>query len=132
MTLRACTVMIEQLPHALNRKQSSLLFRELKEQMSIDRPCIVLDCSAVCQMGKPFMNLLLGCLEEAMMRNGDVKLAALPEQAKLVLRHIEGHRLFEIFATNAEAVSSLQRPAAYRMSNTSVPASSSQASESAA
>jgi len=132
MTLRVCTVMIEQLPEALNVKLSSLLFRDLKRQMSIDRPCMVLDCSNVRQLNRPVLNLLLCCLEEAMKRNGDVKLAALPEQAKLVLRQNGVHRLFEIFETNAEAVSSFQRPTAYRMSNTSVPASSSLASESAA
>jgi anti-anti-sigma regulatory factor len=124
--------MIEQLPRAMNGKQSSLLFRELKGQMSVERPCMVLDCSAVSQMGGSYLNLLLGCLEEAMKRNGDVKLSALPEQAKVALRLNGGHRLFEIFATNAEAVSSFQRHTAYRMPNTSLPPSSSLASESTA
>ena len=109
MTHRVCAVMTEQLPEALSAKKSAQLLRELASHMSIERPCIVLDCCNVRQMDRPFLNLLLGCLEEAMKRNGDVKLAAVPSHAKLVLRSNGAHRLFEVFDTNAEAVRSFQR-----------------------
>jgi anti-anti-sigma regulatory factor len=44
--------------------------------MNNDRAYIVLDCSKVGVMDRSAIYLLLCCLEEAMKRNGDVKLAA--------------------------------------------------------
>jgi anti-anti-sigma regulatory factor len=60
-------------------------------------------------MDKPAINLLLSFLEEAMKRNGDVKLAGVPQEAMAALELAGVDRLFEIFATNAEAVSSFRR-----------------------
>jgi anti-anti-sigma regulatory factor len=77
--------------------------------MNIDRPYIVLDFSNVCRMDKPAVNLLLCCLEEALKRNGEIKLAAVPEEARLVLRLTGAERLFEIFDTIAEAASSFRQ-----------------------
>jgi len=94
---------------------------------SIERACIVLDCCNVRQMDRPFLNLLLGCLEEAMKRNGDVKLAAVSSHAKLALKQNGAHRLFEVFDTNTEAVRSFQRRASVAISGTFVPANSSRA-----
>jgi hypothetical protein len=51
--------------------------------------------------------LLLCCLEEAMKRNGDVKLAAIPAGAEATVELI---RLFEIFETSADAVKSFRLP----------------------
>jgi len=120
------------LPEALSAAKAARLFRELKSHMSIDRPCIVLDCSKARQMDRFFVNLLLCCLEEAMKRNGDVKLAAVPAQTQLVLRHSGAHRLFEVFDTNAEAVSSYHRRTPVGTSSTIVPAGSSRALETTA
>jgi len=127
MTHRVCAVMTEQLPEALSAKKSAQLLRELASHMSIERPCIVLDCCNVRQMDRPFLNLLLGCLEEAMKRNGDVKLAAVSSHAKLALKQNGAHRLFEVFDTNTEAVRSFQRRASVAISGTFVPANSSRA-----
>jgi anti-anti-sigma regulatory factor len=77
--------------------------------MNIDRPYIVLDFSNVCRMDRPAVNLLLCCLEEALKRNGDIKLAAVPEEARSVLRLTGAERLFEIFDTIAEAASSFRQ-----------------------
>jgi anti-sigma B factor antagonist len=132
MTIRLCAVMTELLPEALSEKESAQLLRELVSHMSIERPCIVLDCGSIRQMDRSFLNLLLGCLEEAMKRNGDVKLAAVPSHAKLVLRAIGAHRLFEVFDTGTEAVRSFQRHIPVGISGTFVPASLSRAVESTA
>jgi len=64
-------------------------------------------------MNKPTMHLLLSCLEEAMKRNGDVRLAALPPAAGAAPQLASLRRLFEIYPTVAEAVHSFQqRPTA--------------------
>ena len=55
------------------------------------------------------MRLLLRCMEEAMKRNGDVTLTALPVGAANVLNRTGVSNLFDIFATNAEAVSRVEQ-----------------------
>lgn len=74
--------------------------------MKTDRPRIVLDCSNVRQLNRSVVHLLLHCLEEAMKRNGDVRLAAMPPGAGPVLELTGVNRLFDIFNTTAEAVKS--------------------------
>ena len=78
--------------------------------MNIDRPCIVLDCSQVRQMNRSAIHLLLCCLEEAMKRNGDVKLAGITAGSGRLLERTGVDRLFEMFDTNVEAVNSFRRP----------------------
>jgi anti-sigma B factor antagonist len=121
MTIRVCPVKIEQLPERLSEKQSRLLLRGLESPMHMDRPSLVLDCSKVRRMDKPAINLLLSFLEEAMKRNGDVKLAGVPQEAMSALELAGIDRLFEIFDTNAEAVSSFRRLPANSPSNKHVP-----------
>jgi hypothetical protein len=53
--------------------------------------------------------LLLHCLEEAMKRNGDVKLAAVPTAAAVLLVSTGVARLFEAYDTTAEAVNSFHQ-----------------------
>jgi len=52
---------------------------------------------------------MLCCLEEAVKRNGDVKLAAVPAGARSTLKLTGIDRIFEIFDTNVEAASSFRR-----------------------
>lgn len=77
--------------------------------MNVERPSIVLDCSNVREMDNHTIHLLLCCLEGALKRNGDVRLAAVTPQALLSLEHAKADRLFRIFATVDEAANSFQR-----------------------
>ncbi len=78
--------------------------------MNIERPCVVLDCSRIREMDKSAIHMLLCCLEEAMKRDGDVKLAAVSPLARRALEATRVDRLFEIYETEAEAVSSFFQP----------------------
>jgi len=91
-------------------KQGRLFFKELESRLNIDRPCVVLDCSKVREMDPFAIHILLCCLEEAMKRDGDVKLAAVSASAQrsLALNRVDG--LFEIYDTESEAVNSFFRP----------------------
>jgi hypothetical protein len=60
-------------------------------------------------MDESLVYVLVCCLEAAMKRNGDVRLAGLPAGARALLVRIGISRLFEIFNTTAEAVSSFGR-----------------------
>jgi anti-sigma B factor antagonist len=109
MTLRVFGPAVKQFPEKVNLKLGRYFLSDLQSLMNIDRPYIVLDFSNVCRMDRPAVNLLLCCLEEALKRNGDIKLAAVSEEARSVLRLTGAERLFEIFDTNAEAVSSFRQ-----------------------
>ena len=78
--------------------------------MSADRPYVVLDCSNVERLDRSVVEVLLCCLEEAIKRNGDVKLASIPSGADAILELTGVNRLFEIFDTAAGAVHSFHQP----------------------
>jgi anti-anti-sigma regulatory factor len=56
------------------------------------------------------IHMLLCCLEEAMKRDGDVKLAAISPSARDTLERTRVDRLFEIYETESDAVNSFFRP----------------------
>jgi len=82
------------------------------------RPCTVLDCSQLKEMDGYAMHMLLCCLEEAIKRNGDVRLAAVTPPAMLSLELANIHRLFRIFTTVEEAEESFQRRVRHVYSHT--------------
>ena len=73
---------------------------------------VVLDCSRVRRADKPLVHLLLACLEEALKRNGDVRLAGIRQEVWPSLQTAGVARLFRVFPTTAEAVNSFSRLAA--------------------
>jgi anti-anti-sigma factor len=109
MNSRTRAVAVRQLPETLNSRQARLFFNDLESHMNVDRPLIVLDCSKVRKMDSSAVHLLLCCLEEAMKRNGDVKLASLPPGSAEIVGLSRIDRLFEVFGTIAEAVNSFRR-----------------------
>lgn len=109
MAFQTMAVTTEQVPAKLDAKSERRFFRELEPSMNVERPAIVLDCSAVQEMDSTAMHLLLSCLEGAMKRNGDVRLSGLSAQARLNLELAGIDQLFRIFATADEAVNSFRR-----------------------
>jgi anti-anti-sigma regulatory factor len=110
MTLKVCNPELKQLPEAFTMEHARNFLSELEKCMANDRPCVVLDCSNVRKMDRSLTHLLLCCLEEAIKRNGDVKLSAVPPAAKATLERTGVIRLFEVFDTNAEALGSFHLP----------------------
>lgn len=110
MEFRAGSPVVKYLPEAMSRRQQRQFFAEVESCFNTDRPCIVLDCSRVRQIDRSTIHLLLCCLEEAMKRNGDVKLAAIPDGVRALLEHTGANRVFEGFDTTAEALGSFCRP----------------------
>jgi hypothetical protein len=70
---------------------------------------VVLDFSKVRQLDMDGIRVLLRCLEEAMKRNGDVKLAAIPPGVAKTLELAGVQRLFEVFDSAAHAVNSFHQ-----------------------
>lgn len=106
MTVRKRPVAVMQLPERLGKKEARNFAREVERCMDVARPYLVLDCSNVRHLDKSTVYLLLGCLEEALKRNGDVKLVGVPLMTDAILGSAGTNRLFEIFDTTADAVNS--------------------------
>ena len=109
MGRRASVLEVKEFPGVLNAAQARVFLGEVQSYLYDDRPYIVLDCSKISQIDRPSIQLLLCCLEEAMKRSGDVKLAAVTAGARSTLKLNGVDRIFEIFDTNAEAINSFRR-----------------------
>lgn len=117
-------VTVKQLPEISNMRQAHTFLREIYSAMESDRPRMVLDCSNLRLLNKPVLHLLLECLEEAMKRNGDVKLSALPPGGESILDRTGASRIFSIYGTTAEAVTSFRLLPSRTISTPAVPAGS--------
>jgi len=108
MTSRS-PVAVRQLPENSGAKNTRISFRELESCFTVDRPRVVLDCSKLTQLDSAGLRILLRCLEEAMMRNGDVKLSAISSEAATILRITRIDCLFEVFENTDDAVGSFDQ-----------------------
>ena len=99
-------VVIVQLPEQLNPSTAQNFLQEVEPLFESHRPRIVLDCSLVRYIDGTGVEMLLHCLEEAMKRDGDLKLAAVSPESGVLLELMRVDRVFEQFATSEEAVRS--------------------------
>ena len=99
-------VVVMQLPEQLNLDGVRSFLPELEPLLDCHRPRIVLDCSQVRYLDSAGVEMMLQCLEEAMKRDGDLKLAALSPESEVILELMRVARVFEAFATSEEAVRS--------------------------
>ena len=99
-------VIVVQLPEQFSGTTVDEFMRDLHPLLDASRPRVVLDCSQVHSLGSDGVEMLLLCMEEAMKRDGDVKLAALSDEAVVMLELMRVDRLFEIFETSQDAANS--------------------------
>jgi anti-anti-sigma regulatory factor len=107
--MRERAVIVRHLSETFDGSRKSLFFSEIKACLDVDRPCLVIDCSQLTQFNKQTLLLLLECLEQAMKRNGDVRLAGVSSQAREALQAAGADALFSIFETKGDAIASFQR-----------------------
>jgi anti-anti-sigma factor len=101
-------VIVMELPAVLNHVEGEKFVAELQPLIEVHRPRIVLDCSQVEQMDSAGIETLLYCMQEAMKRDGDLKLAAVSPAAATIMELMRVDRLFEVFDTTEEASRSFQ------------------------
>jgi anti-sigma B factor antagonist len=99
-------VVVMQLPEELNQDNVHNFLREMEPLLEPHRPRIVLDCSLISSIDGAGVEMLLHCLEEAMKRDGDLKLCAVSPELEVVLELMRVDRVFEVFATSEEAARS--------------------------
>jgi anti-anti-sigma factor len=97
---------VKRVPQSLNIQQAREFLAEVRPLLEHDRPQLVFDLSMVRRLDAAGVEMLLFCMKEAARRDGDLKLASLSPQARVVLELTRAGRLFEIFATSAEAARS--------------------------
>jgi anti-anti-sigma factor len=99
-------VVVMELPEQLGLGQVKTFLQELDPILEAPRPRIVLDCSHVRRLDSAGVAMLLQCMEEAMKRDGDLKLAAVSPGSAVILEMMRVDSMFEVFATADEAVRS--------------------------
>jgi anti-sigma B factor antagonist len=99
-------VVVKRVPERLNLQVARQFRREVQPFLNSDRPQIVFDLSQVRQLDAAGVEMLLGCMADAMKRDGDVKLAAVSPHAWVILELTRTARLFEIYETSTDAARS--------------------------
>ena len=118
------TITVRRMPEQVTRSSCKALIEDLESCINVDRPAVVFDCSALRVLDRVGIHLLLCCLEEAMKRNGDIRLAGLQAEIRGILRSVEIDSLFQCFESVADAVESFHAvagpavPGSARGSNT--------------
>jgi anti-sigma B factor antagonist len=102
-------VIVLQVPEKLVLGPAQIFFNEVQGFLSAARPRLVFDFSEVTQVDSAGIEVLLNCMEEAMKRNGDLKLAAIPPGPAVVLALTQVDRLFEIFEDATDAAESFHQ-----------------------
>jgi len=110
MKRRNRPVSIRKLPERFDGAHRKSFYQEIESCINVDRPLVVLDCSMLSVLDRPALQALLCCLEEAMKRNGDVRLAALRPESRAILHSTGLDSLFEVFDSIGEAVESFHMP----------------------
>ena len=87
-------VVVMQVPEQLNGESVRDFMQELGPLLESHRPRIVLECSQVRCMDSAGVEMLLQCLEEALKRDGDLKLAALSPESEVILELMRVARVF--------------------------------------
>jgi len=106
-TVISGSIIIRHLPATAGNGRNRGLLREVAAVIaSVDRPRLVLDCFHLDRMETPALQVLLFCLERALKRNGDVRLACVSDAARAALSSTRIDRLFQLFDSVEEAVSS--------------------------
>ena len=103
---RSRPVVVKRMPERMTLPQARAFLREVQPFLNADRPQLVFDLSTVRQMDSAGVEMLLRCMDRAMQRDGDVKLAALSPQTAVVLELSRAARLFEIYDTSTDAARS--------------------------
>lgn len=99
------TVVIK-FPEQLSRKQVRACMRLLRPALRLDQPNIVIDLSQVSQIDTWGLDMLLHCMLEVAKRDGSLRLAGASPEAATVLELTRMDRVFNMFPSVADAVTS--------------------------
>lgn len=99
-------VIVMQMPEQLDSVGARAFVEELNPLLDFPRPRIVFECSQIRYLDSAGIEMMLQCLEAAIGRDGDLKLAAVSPEAEIVLQPPQKAGVFQQFASSDEAVRS--------------------------
>jgi len=112
MQISERAVIVKEVPQNCSPRNSRQFLRDLVFELAqVARPAVVLDCLRAERIDRQTLRLFIWCLEEAMKRNGDVRIAGLHQDALPVLEAAGVARLLRTYPTTTDAIESYQRPA---------------------
>ena len=103
---RSRPVVVKRMPERMDLPNSRRFLTEVQPLLDADRPQVVFDLSSVRRLDAAGVETLLRCMNLAMRRDGDVKLAALSPESAVVLELTRADRLFEIYESSTDAARS--------------------------
>jgi anti-sigma B factor antagonist len=109
-------IVVVGLPERLTRVHSQTFLLEIHALLNTDRPRIVFDLSQVQEIDGKGTDMLLHCVRQVIRQDGELMLAAVPAEIRVVLELTCIDRLFQIFESNSDAVESYSRLAAWNSS----------------
>lgn len=79
------STIIVNLPEKVTAQNARTLIRDLRAQLDVDQPYVLLDLSDVKELDSTGLDLLLECLHETVTRDGTIQLRGLSPEAATVL-----------------------------------------------
>jgi anti-anti-sigma factor len=73
------------LPEQVTAQHAQALIRDLRAQLNVDQPYVLLDLSDVTELDSRGVDLLLECLHETVTRDGTIRLRGISPEAATVL-----------------------------------------------
>ena len=99
----ASAIMIK-LPEVFGVKEARKLRRELKNKLTSERPCVVVDLSRVKKIGLRGLEGLLGCMDEIARQDGSLQLGGMSPEAETMLELTRMSGLFQKFPSAQPSV----------------------------
>ena len=101
-------VVIMQMPEQLEAREAEALMQDVEPLLECEHPRIVFDFSGVRSVDRAGAEMILHCFEQAMQRDGELKLAALSPEAEVALELMRRLEVLQTFLTSDEAVRSFR------------------------
>ena len=104
-------VVIMQMPEQLEAREAQAFMQDFEPLLQSEQPRIVFDFSEVRRVDRVGAEMIQQCFEQAMQRDGELKLAGLSPEAEVALELMRRPGVFPTFLTSDEAIRSFRSPA---------------------
>ena len=99
-------VVVKRVPETMNSRQARDFYRGILPVLSSDRPQIVFDMSKMKRVDSVGISVFLQCMRQAMMHDGDIRMAGVLPQTAVIFELTRIGRLFEMYENSTAAAKS--------------------------
>ena len=97
---------MKRIPEAMHSTRARAFYKEVLPVLFSDRPQIVFDMSKMRHVDSVGIAVFLQCIRQAMMHDGDIRMAGVLPQAVAIFELTRIGRLFEMYENSAAAAKS--------------------------